>query len=51
MINAHDLGGHYRQQKSTGNMDGYEDWHVAKNFTANSFLVAKDALGTTYGRI
>ena len=38
MINPHDLGGHYRKQASTGNMDGYTDWHVSKNFTANSFL-------------
>ena len=51
MINPHDLGGHYRQQASTGNMDGYTDWHVAKNFTANSFLINREALGTTYGRI
>ena len=51
MINPHDLGGHYRKQASTGNMDGYTDWHVAKNFTANSFLIAKEAMGTTYGRI
>lgn len=54
MINPHDLGGHYRQQASSAaadSMDGYTDWHVAKNFTANSFLVAKDALGTTYGRV
>ncbi len=51
MINPHDLGGHYRQQASTGNMDGYTDWHVAKNFTANSFLVNKDALGTLYSRM
>ncbi len=51
MINAHDLGGHYRKQASTGAMDGYTDWHVAKNFTANSFLLAKDATGVTYGRI
>jgi outer membrane receptor protein involved in Fe transport len=51
MINPHDLGGHYRKQASTGNMDGYTDWHVSKNFTANSFLIAKEAMGTTYGRI
>jgi len=51
MINPHDLGGHYRLQKSTGNMDGYTDWHVAKNFTANSFLVNREALGTLYGRV
>ena len=51
MINPHDLGGHYRKQASTGNMDGYTDWHVAKNFTANSFLVAKDALGSLYSRM
>ena len=51
MINPHDLGGHYRKQASTGNMDGYTDWHVAKNFTANSFLINREALGTTYGRI
>ena len=51
MINPHDLGGHYRKQASTGNMDGHTDWHVAKNFTANSFLINREALGTTYGRI
>ena len=51
MINPHDLGGHYRKQASTGNMDGYTDWHVAKNFTANSFLINKEAMATTYGRI
>jgi outer membrane receptor protein involved in Fe transport len=51
MINPHDLGGHYRKQASTGNMDGYTDWHVAKNFTANSFLVNKDALGVLYSRM
>ena len=51
MINPHDLGGHYRQQASTGNMDGHTDWHVAKNFTANSFLVNKDALGVLYSRM
>ena len=51
MINPHDLGGHYRQQASTGSMDGYTDWHVAKNFTANSFLVNKDALGVLYSRM
>jgi hypothetical protein len=32
-------------------MDGYTDWHVAKNFTANSFLVNKDALGVLYSRM
>ena len=51
MINPHDLGGHYRKQASTGSMDGYTDWHVAKNQTANSFLVNKKALGYTYGKI
>ena len=51
MINPHDLGGHYRKQASTGNMDGYTDWHVSKNFTANSFLINRDAMGTTYARI
>ena len=51
MINPHDLGGHYRKQASTGNLDGYTDWHVSKNFTANSFLINREALGTTYGRI
>ena len=51
MINPHDLGGHYRKQASTGNADGYTDWHVSKNFTANSFLINRDALGTTYGRV
>ena len=51
MINPHDLGGHYRKQASTGKMDGYTDWHVAKNFTANSFLVNKDALGVLYSRM
>ena len=51
MINPHDLGGHYRQQASTGSMDGYTDWHVAKNQTANSFLLNKDAFGYMYGKI
>ncbi len=51
MINPHDLGGHYRKQASTGSMDGYTDWHVAKNQTANSFLLNKDAFGYMYGRI
>ena len=51
MVNPHDLGGHYRKQASTGNMDGYTDWHVSKNFTANSFLINRDAMGTTYARI
>jgi outer membrane receptor protein involved in Fe transport len=51
MINPHDLGGHYRQQASTGSMDGYTDWHVAKNQTANSFLLNKNAFGYMYGKI
>ncbi len=51
MINPHDLGGHYRKQASTGSMDGYTDWHVAKNQTANSFLLNKDAFGYMYGKI
>lgn len=54
MINPHDLGGHYRKQASSSaanSMDGYTDWHVAKNFTANSFLINREAMGTTYGRI
>ena len=51
LINPHDLGGHYRQQASTGAMDGYTDWHVMKSATANSFLVNKDAMGYMYGKI
>ena len=51
LINPHDLGGHYNQVASTGAMDGYTDWHVAKNQTANSFLVNKNALGYMYGKI
>ena len=51
MINPHDLGQHYNKKASTGNMDGYTDWHVSKNFTANSFLLNRDAFGSTYARI
>ena len=50
-INPYDMGGHYRQQTSSTAMQSYTDWHVAKNQTANSFLVNKTALGYMYGKI
>ena len=41
MINTYDLGQHY-----AGNTAVSSKWHVAKDGTANSFLVNKDAFGS-----